>query len=132
MTPLTKSRPPTAVLDSWFQPATGDPELRRDLVKLLRAARPCAAIAAAKQLHRFTGPTLIAWTARGNLIFPRRHALLLQTLLGDARLELISSTKAFISEDPPELLAKAIDRFMASPVSGDPPNPLCNNVIRRP
>lgn len=117
MAPLARTRPATAVLDSWFQPATREPELRRDLVKLLRAARPRAAITAAQQLQRFTGPTLIAWSATGNIIFPRRHALLLQRLFSDVRLELIPSTRAFISEDQPELLAKAIDRFMTSPVS---------------
>lgn len=112
MAPLAKRRPPVEVLDSWFQPATIDPGLRRDLVKLLKAARPRATIAAARQLHRFTGPALIAWSASGNIIFPRYHAKLLQTRLTDARLELISKTRAFISEDQPEQLAAAIDRFV--------------------
>ncbi|WP_197514888.1 alpha/beta hydrolase [Mycobacterium sp. 852013-50091_SCH5140682] len=112
MTPLTKTRPAEAVLDSWFRPATQDQELRRDLVKLLRAARPRAAITAARQLHRFTGPALIAWSASGNVIFPRRHAHLLRKLLADAQLDLIPRTRAFISEDQPELLAEAIDQFV--------------------
>jgi pimeloyl-ACP methyl ester carboxylesterase len=118
MTPLAKTRPAETVLDSWFQPATQGPELRRDLVKLLRAARPRAAIIAARQLHRFTGPTLIAWSASGNVVFPRRHAYLLRKLLADAQLDLIPHTRAFISEDQPELLAEAIDQFVTTkPIS---------------
>lgn len=114
MTPLAKTRPAQAVLDSWFQPATRDRQLRRDLVKLLRAARPRAAITAARQLDRFTGPTLIAWSASSNVIFPRRHAYLLRKLLADAQLQLIPHTRAFISEDQPELLCQAIDQFVTT------------------
>jgi len=57
---------------------------------------------------------LIAWSASGNVVFPRRHAYLLQKLLPDAQLHLIPHTRAFISEDQPELLAEAIDQFLTT------------------
>lgn len=71
-----------AVLDSRFQPATRRPELRCNVVKLLRAARPRAAITAARHLLRFTGPILIAWER------PQGHACLLLKLLADPQIRL--------------------------------------------
>ncbi|BDB43655.1 alpha/beta hydrolase family protein [Mycobacterium kiyosense] len=81
--------------------------------KIVVVARPRAAIAAVRQLHRFSGRTLIAWSASGNVIFLRRHARRLQKRLTGARVELIPHTRAFISDDQPEVLAKAIHRLLA-------------------
>lgn len=112
MLPLARQRPPGEILDSWFMPATRDRGLRRDLAKLLRAASPRATLSATRQLDRFNGPSLIAWTATDNVVFPLRHARLLQRVLPGARLELIPASRVFIPEDQPEQLADAIRRFV--------------------
>jgi pimeloyl-ACP methyl ester carboxylesterase len=114
MLPLARRRPPDAVLDTWFEPATHQARIRRDLTKLLRAATPRATITAAKRLRAFPGPALIVWTASENLIFPLRHAHRLQRLLSGAELELIEQSRAFSPEDQPERLAELIDRFASS------------------
>lgn len=114
MAPLARHRPPNEVLSSWFEPATRDRGLRRDLAKLLRAAGPRATLAAARELGTspYTGPVLIAWTASENFVFPLRHALALHRLLPNSRIELIDRSRAFISEDQPDALAEAIRRFV--------------------
>jgi deazaflavin-dependent oxidoreductase (nitroreductase family) len=115
MFPLARRRPPSEILNSWFGPATRDAGLRRDIRKLLMAASPRTTIAAAKRLERFDDPALIVWTAAGRsnaMVFPLRHARRLQSLMSDARLELVEDSCAFISEDQPKRLAELIDAFV--------------------
>lgn len=98
------------VLRSYTEPALRDAAVRRDLEKVLRGISPVHTLAAARELHRFTRPVLLAWS-REDRFFPFAHADELSRRFPDARVEPIDDSYAFSPEDQPERLAAWIADF---------------------
>jgi pimeloyl-ACP methyl ester carboxylesterase len=107
--------PEPAVAQSYFAPVVADPGVRRDLVALLRAVSSRDTLDAARAFPSFTKPVLIVWAPEDKLLFPLRDAERLRDAFPQARLELVTGSRALIPEDQPERLAALIDAFLRSP-----------------
>ena len=98
------------VEDSWVGAFFKRGEVRRDVVRILRAIDSRYTQEAAKRLHSFHKPVLIAW-ATEDKVFPVEHAHRLADLLPDARVEEIADSYSFVPEDQPERLTELIREF---------------------
>ncbi|HEU4560824.1 MAG TPA: alpha/beta hydrolase [Longimicrobium sp.] len=101
------------VTASYAEPLITLPGTRRDVVRVLKGIRSRYTAEAARQLHRFERPVLMAW-AREDRLFPAAHAERLAALFPDARVEWIDDSLTYIPEDQPARLAAAIERFLAA------------------
>jgi pimeloyl-ACP methyl ester carboxylesterase len=108
---VSKHRSDPAFLTRLIGGLRTDPGVRRDLTKLLRQLRSEVTDAVAKELHRFAGPVLIAWTTRDPL-FPHDHAERLAGCFGQASVVLAEDSRAFISIDQPEWLSVQLLEFL--------------------
>lgn len=108
---LTKSRLDGDLLEAWVRPGLDDPDVRRDTGKFLRGASPKQTEQAARDLPRFTAPTLFAWAPEDRW-FKVEHADRLAASMPDARVVRISEAKTFVSIDQPDRLAEVITSFM--------------------
>ncbi len=97
----------------WMRPILRQPEIRRDTVRMLRAAAadPTFLLDAAKRLPDFVRPVLVAW-ARQDRVMPPEHGRRLAALLPDARLEEIDDSYTLIPLDQPVRLAELIREFV--------------------
>jgi pimeloyl-ACP methyl ester carboxylesterase len=107
---LVKRLIPDEITRRWMQPSLSNRDVREDVVALLRAIDSRDTLSAARKLHEFQRPTLIAW-ARHDPVFKQRFAERLLRDLPNARLEMIDDSRAFVPEDQPERLAELIDSF---------------------
>jgi pimeloyl-ACP methyl ester carboxylesterase len=96
-----------------MRPLWRQPEIRRDTVRVLRAAAadPNLLIAAAEKLARFGRPALVVW-AQGDRVMPPEHGRRLADLLPDARLVEIEDSYTLVPLDQPTRLAGEIRRFL--------------------
>jgi pimeloyl-ACP methyl ester carboxylesterase len=108
---LTKKPIDRALLDSFVSPSITDKGVRRDIKKFLRGVSPRYTIEAAESLRNFEKPVLLAW-GTDDKFFPAEHALRLQALLPNARLEWVEDARAFVPLDQPDRLATLIAEFM--------------------
>lgn len=92
-------------------PLRDDPAVRRDFARLVRAISPRYTNEAAERLRDFDKPALVVWSGDDRL-FPLRHAHALAERLPQGHVEVIADAGAFIPEDRPVELARAIDRFL--------------------
>lgn len=60
---------PAHVVDGYLGPSRADPRIRRDLARFLRGVHRRHTLAAARELHTFTEPVLLAWATEDRL-FP--------------------------------------------------------------
>lgn len=88
------------------------PEIRRDAVRVLRAAAADTGILAraARALPSFTHPALVAW-AREDRVMPPEHARRLAGLLPDGQLAEVDDSYTLIPLDQPAKLAQLIREF---------------------
>jgi pimeloyl-ACP methyl ester carboxylesterase len=107
MAALTVDPVPDALTESWVRPLRTR-DVRRDLVKVLRAISPEATLAAAKQFPEFGSPVLVVWGTR-DVYFATSDAERLVEAFADARLELIEGARTFVQLDAPARLAELID-----------------------
>ena len=85
-------------------------EIRRDFYKFVRDISTRYTLEAAKKLHTFRGPVLVAWAAEDKL-FPVEDGRRLASEFPDARFVEIEDSYAFISEDNPDELLTQMLRF---------------------
>jgi pimeloyl-ACP methyl ester carboxylesterase len=111
---LTKKRLADELLDHWVEPPMTDPDVRRDIVKVLRGISKRYTLEAAERLRDFDRPTLVAW-APEDRFFKLKYAERLAGAFPDARLELIDDARTFVSLDQPERLATLIGEFAGAP-----------------
>ena len=111
---LTKKRLDDELLDHWVEPPMTDPDVRRDIVKVLRGISKRYTLEAAERLRDFDRPTLLAW-APEDRFFKLKYAERLAGAFPDARLELIDDARTFVSLDQPERLATLIGEFAGAP-----------------
>jgi pimeloyl-ACP methyl ester carboxylesterase len=106
MAPLTVEPVPDELLASWVSPLR-DRDVRRDLIKVLRAIDPARTMEAAEKLPAFKKPVLIAWGAEDKF-FPFSDAERLAALFDDAQLERVDGARTFVQLDAPDRLAALI------------------------
>jgi pimeloyl-ACP methyl ester carboxylesterase len=93
----------------WMRPVLRQPEIRRDTVRMLRAAAADTGIllTAAEHLAGFTQPTLIVWASQDR-VMPPEHGRRLAELLPDARLVEVADSYTLIPLDQPQRIAQLI------------------------
>jgi pimeloyl-ACP methyl ester carboxylesterase len=108
---LSKRSIPGDVLKGWTTPVVADGDIRRDVKKFLNGLDHNATLDAAAKLGSFEGSALLAWAVEDRM-FPFEHAERLAKILPDARVVGIEDSRTFVSEDQPEVLARAIREFL--------------------
>jgi pimeloyl-ACP methyl ester carboxylesterase len=99
----------------WVRPVLTRPDVRRDTVRVLRAAaaRPDVLLAAAERLPEFDRPALVVWAAEDR-VMPRDHGRRLADLLPQGRLAEVDDSDTLVALDRPDRLAELIREFVAS------------------
>lgn len=97
----------------WMKPILQQQAIRRDTVRLLRAAAsdPRFLIAAAERLPAYDRPALIVW-ARDDRVMPPEHGHRLAALLPRGKLVEIADSFTLIPLDQPAALAQALRDFV--------------------
>ncbi|MEV0740109.1 alpha/beta hydrolase [Streptomyces sp. NPDC050549] len=111
-----------AVTARWTEPVRRQPEIRRDAVRVLRAAaRNTRGLLAetALRLRQFDRPTLVVWASEDR-VMPPEHGRRLAELLPRGRLVEVADGYTLLPLDRPAELARLIAEF-ADPVA--PPAP---------
>jgi pimeloyl-ACP methyl ester carboxylesterase len=111
---MTKRPVPREVMDRWFAPALGQPEVRRDLRKyvLSSAQGRRDLLAASESLRAFDRPALVAWASEDRLM-PREHGHRLAELLPQGTLVEIEDSYTLIPEDQPATLGGHMRELLA-------------------
>jgi len=109
---MSKRPVPDDVMDAWLRPLLTQREIRRDLLKYLRAARKGEMLDAAEGLRSFDRPALVVW-ATEDRVMPPQHGRRLADLLPHARLVEIADSYTLIPEDQPVELARVLREFLA-------------------
>jgi pimeloyl-ACP methyl ester carboxylesterase len=101
-----------AVTARWMRPILEHPAIRRDTVRMLRAAGADTGLLArtAGRLPDFRRPVLVVW-AREDRVMPPEHGRRLAGMLPDARLSEVEDTYTLIPLDQPARLAGLIRKF---------------------
>jgi pimeloyl-ACP methyl ester carboxylesterase len=113
---LSKRGVPDEITASWARAARSSRSARRDLTKLLKAARPRLLKEAAQRFGEFDKPVLLAWGTEKDF-FPIEDAERLAREFPQGRLERIEDSYTFVSEDQPERLAQLIAQHARTPVA---------------
>jgi pimeloyl-ACP methyl ester carboxylesterase len=112
---LMSKRPiPDELVDRWLEPASSQPEIRRDLRKYagdVRAGRR-ALTAASEHLSRFRKPVLVAWAA-DDRVMPVESGRRLASSFPDSRFVEIADSRTLIPIDQPRALAGELASFAA-------------------
>jgi pimeloyl-ACP methyl ester carboxylesterase len=93
----------------WMQPILHQPEIRRDAVRVLRAAASDSdqLVASAERLARFDRPALVVWASEDR-VMPLEHGRRLAELLPQGRLVEIEDSYTLVPLDQPARLAEVI------------------------
>jgi pimeloyl-ACP methyl ester carboxylesterase len=96
----------------WMRPVLTQPEIRRDTVRLLRAAAADRdfLVRVSPRLAGFTRPALVVW-ASGDRVMPPEHGRRLAGLLPQGRLAEVADSYTLIPLDQPARLAQLIRDF---------------------
>jgi pimeloyl-ACP methyl ester carboxylesterase len=107
-----------AATKRWMKPVLRQREIRRDTVRVLRAAAADKRLLlnAAKCLSSFDRPALVAWASRDR-VMPPEHGQRLAELLPHGRLVEISDSYTLIPLDQPAQLAELIRDFAQTPIA---------------
>lgn len=108
---MSKRPVPDKVMDEWLQPVLTQREVRRDLLKYLRAVDKRDTLEAAERLRSFDRPALVVWAAEDR-VMPPEHGRRLAELLPNGRLVEIADSYTLIPEDQPAELATHIREFI--------------------
>jgi pimeloyl-ACP methyl ester carboxylesterase len=108
---MAKRPIPHEVTEAWLRPLLTQWEIRRDLIKYLRAANKGDMLAAASCLRTFDRPALVIW-AKEDHVMPPEHGRRLAELLPHGRLIEIADSYTLLPEDQPNALAHAIREFI--------------------
>jgi pimeloyl-ACP methyl ester carboxylesterase len=103
----------------WMRPVLTRPEIRRDAVRMLRAAAADTRflLAAAERLPGFDRPALVVWASRDR-VMPPEHGPRLTRLLPQGRLAEVDDSYTLIPLDQPARLAQIIRDFGAERETG--------------
>ncbi|MFF8932113.1 alpha/beta fold hydrolase [Streptomyces longwoodensis] len=100
----------------WTAPARRCPAVRRDTVRMLRAAAadPRVLLSAADRLPGFREPALVVW-AEEDRVMPPEHGRRLVDLLPNARLVEVADSYTLVPLDRPAELARVLREFTHAP-----------------
>ena len=103
----------------WMRPVLTRPEIRRDTVRMLRAAATDTGflLAAAERLPGFDRPALVVWASQDR-VMPPEHGPRLARLLSQGRLAEVDDSYTLIPLDQPARLAQIIRDFGAERETG--------------
>jgi pimeloyl-ACP methyl ester carboxylesterase len=103
----------------WIRPVLTQPAIRRDTVRMLRAAGADTRLllAAAEALPNFARPALVVW-ATGDRVMPLEHGRRLADLLPNGRLVEVPDSYTLIALDQPAELARLVGEFTGELVRG--------------
>jgi pimeloyl-ACP methyl ester carboxylesterase len=96
----------------WMRPVLTSAGIRRDTVRMLRAAAAGTGflLSAAERLSGFDRPALVVW-ARGDRVMPPAHGPRLARLLPQGRLTEVDDSYTLVPLDQPARLAQIIRDF---------------------
>jgi pimeloyl-ACP methyl ester carboxylesterase len=96
----------------WMKPVMKQPEIRRDAVRVLRAAAADTRVLveAAERLPGFNHPALVVW-ASADRVMPPEHGRRLAELLPQGRMVEVDDSYTLIPLDQPARLAQLIREF---------------------
>jgi len=102
----------------WLQPVLARPEIRRDTVRMLRAAAADSGLLArtAQRLPGFRRPALVVWAA-GDRVMPPEHGRRLAGLLPRGQFAEVADSYTLLPLDQPAALARIIRDFTRASVS---------------
>jgi pimeloyl-ACP methyl ester carboxylesterase len=102
----------------WLQPVLHQPEIRRDTVRMLRAALADTALLTrtAERLPGFGRPALVVWASEDK-VMPPEHGARLAALLPAGQLVQVADSYTLIPLDQPARMAAAIRAFTRAPSS---------------
>ncbi len=105
----------------WMRPLLTSPAIRRDAVRMLRAAAADTGflLTAAGNLPDFRRPALVAWAAEDR-VMPPEHGRRLAGLLPQAQLTEIGDSYTLVPLDQPARLAQVIAEFIGAPQPAAP------------
>lgn len=100
----------------WTRPVMRQPAIRRDAVRMLRAAAADTGLllATADRLPNFKHPTLVVW-AGDDRVMPPEHGRRLAELLPGGRLAEVADSYTLVPLDQPTRLAQLIREFAHAP-----------------
>ena len=106
----------------WMRPILHDRRIRRDTVRLLRAAahEKTALLDAADGLATFPGPALVVWASEDR-VMPPEHGRRLADLLPQGRLVEVADSYTLIPLDQPGELAEIIGDFVRTTTTAEAP-----------
>jgi pimeloyl-ACP methyl ester carboxylesterase len=109
----------------WMTPILTRPEIRRDIVRTLRAAAADTRflLPAAERLADFPRPALVAWASEDR-VMPLEHGRRLAELLPQGQLAEIDDSYTLVPLDQPARLAQVIGDFIGTPRSAGSPDRL--------
>jgi pimeloyl-ACP methyl ester carboxylesterase len=106
-----------ALVRGWLRPVLTQAGIRRDTVRVLRAARAEAAggllAGVAERLPEFKHPALVVWASEDR-VMPPEHGARLAALLPDGRLVEVQDSYTLIPLDQPARLAAIIGAFTSA------------------
>ena len=106
-----------AVVTRWMRPVLTQAGIRRDTVRVLRAAAVSARdgllAGAAERLPEFKHPVLVVWASEDR-VMPPEHGARLAALLPEARLVEVADSYTLIPLDQPARLAALIRDFISA------------------
>jgi pimeloyl-ACP methyl ester carboxylesterase len=106
-----------AVVTRWMRPVLTQAGIRRDTVRVLRAAAASARggllAGAAERLPEFKHPVLVVWASEDR-VMPPEHGARLAALVPDARLVEVADSYTLIPLDQPARLAAIIREFASA------------------
>ena len=96
----------------WMKPVLTQPEIRRDAVRMLRAAATDShlLVETAEHLPGFNHPALVVWAA-GDRVMPPEHGRRLAELLPQGQLAEVADSYTLLALDQPARLAQIIRDF---------------------
>ena len=99
----------------WMRPVLTQPAIRRDTVRVLRAAAADkrVLIGAAERLPEFKRPVLVAWASEDR-VMPPEHGRRLAGLLPEARLVEVTDSYTLIPLDQPARFAQIIREWLGT------------------
>jgi pimeloyl-ACP methyl ester carboxylesterase len=102
----------------WMKPVMTRPEIRRDTVRMLRAAASDTRflVKAAESLPRFSRPALVVWASEDR-VMPAEHGRRLAELIPQGRLAEVEDSYTLIPLDQPAKLAQIIREFTPASVT---------------
>ncbi|MDI6105243.1 hypothetical protein QLQ12_42340 [Actinoplanes sp. NEAU-A12] len=102
---MVKRPVPDGIMDAWLAPSLGSSEIRRDLLKYLRATRRGEYVEAAGKLAGLTKPALVRWGPENAMMRPENGGGLVE----------VADSFTLMPEDQPQVCAKEIRSFVTGP-----------------